>query len=116
MSSASFRSQPMEEWICQLCHQGAGIGRILGFPLRCALRNKREIRLPLQIILWPATQGHGIQRSTGLGLFLLELKSHRGKFLKDNTTAITTYQERTIITFSTPSVLSLSRTMQTGGS
>ena len=61
-----------------------------------------------------------------LGLFLLELKGHREKLLKDNNTATQSHQKRTITAFFSPNTLAhatsqsrstqmlLTRTLQSG--
>ena len=90
---------PLEERICQLCNQGVGSEKhhvchcIVFYEIRgryhCLF--KQGFR-PLRKVM-----EYEDQRC--LRLFLLELKRHREKLLKDNSTATQAHPQRTITNF-----------------
>ena len=91
---------PLEERICQLCHQGVESEE--HYVCHCSVFY--EIRGRYHCLF---KQGFGPLRKVmeyedqqRLGLFLLELKRHREKLLKNTTTL--TPPQRTIITFFSP--------------
>ena len=77
----------LEERICQCVIREWNLKNTMFVTIAFFLWNKREIPLPLWAKLWSITQGNGIWGPPVLGLFLLELKRHREKLLKDNNTA-----------------------------
>ena len=93
---------PLEERICQLCHQGVESKE--HYDCHCSVFDERRGRYCclFKQRFGPLCKVMEYEDRRCVGLFWLELKRHRENLLKENSIATQAYPQRTIIIFFSP--------------